>query len=542
MKGGSRGSVLRSIETLFGVGSVTGMSDGHLLDQFLARRDEGAESAFAGLVARHGPMVWSVCRGVLSDSHAAEDAFQATFLILVRKAGSIRRRETLAPWLYGVARRVAVRARRNAARQGIRGVNVAEMKAVTMPDPSRQEEIEVLHQEVDRLPERFRAVVVLCDLEGRTHAEAARLLNCPPGTVTVRVSRARERLRARLTQRGLAFSVLTAIAGSSDATWAALPPGLAESTIKAALYLAAGNSVTVGVVPAAVMHLTEGVLRTMSVHKLTITAASLLLVGLVPLGFGLSTTSQPARAKSDTAAAQDAPSPREPAQAQKQQEPAGAVAPLSQEDEAKARDQSANNLKRIALAMHNFASTEPAPTFPPDAISKDGKRLLSWRVTLLPFLDQQALYTKFHLDEPWDSKHNKALLNQMPTVYAPVVPKGDPKGFTFYQVFTGPGALFDGSEGKRFADVTDGTSNTVLAVEAAKAVPWTKPEDVPFDEGNPLPKVGGQFDLGFHAAFADGAVLMISKAIDVATLRFLITRNGGEVIAADNIVTIPPRQ
>jgi hypothetical protein len=191
--------------------------------------------------------------------------------------------------------------------------------------------------------------------------------------------------------------------------------------------------------------------------------------------------------------------------------------------------------------MHNFASTAPTPTFPAAAISKDGKPLLSWRVAVLPHLDQHALYDKFHLDEPWDSPHNKALLDQIPEVYAPVVRKGEPKGSTYYQVFFGPGALFEGNEGKRFLDVTDGTSNTFLAVEAAKAVPWTKPEDVAFDKGNPLPKLGGQFDHGFHIAFADGSVFLISKTIDVKTLRALITRNGGEVISFDNIPSTPRR-
>ena len=236
MSKGARGSVMRSIETLFGAGSVTGMTDGQLLDQFLARRDESAETAFSGLVARHGPMVWNVCRGVLSDSHAAEDAFQATFLILVRKAGSIRRRETLASWLYGVARRVAVRARKNGDRRGSSWGPNAEMRASSMPDPPREEELEALHQELDRLPARYRAVVVLCHLEGRTHAEAARLLNCPVATVSIRVSRPHERLRARLVRRGLAFSAIAGAAVGPETAWAAIPGGLAESTIKAALH------------------------------------------------------------------------------------------------------------------------------------------------------------------------------------------------------------------------------------------------------------------------------------------------------------------
>ena len=114
----------------------------------------------------------------------------------------------------------------------------------------------------------------------------------------------------------------------------------------------------------------------------------------------------------------------------------------------------------------------------------------------------------------------------MPAVYLPVVRKGEPKGSTYYQVFVGPSAMFEGTEGRRIRDVTDGTSNTFLVVEAAKAVPWTKPEDIPFDKGDLLPKLGGQFDQGFHAAFVDASVYLIGKTIDGQTLRALVTRNG----------------
>ena len=210
MTSGPRGSVCRSIQTLYGAGSVTGMTNAQLLEQFLGRKDELAEAAFAALVAGHGPMVWKVCQGVLSDSHAAEDAFQATFLILVRKAGSVRRRETLAPWLYGVARRVAVRAGSALPGGGSMKARVQKPEATSMPERLEPEELESLHEEVDRLPEKYRVAVVLCYLEGRTHAEAAQLLKCPTSTVSIRVSRARELLRKRLTRRGLALSVATA--------------------------------------------------------------------------------------------------------------------------------------------------------------------------------------------------------------------------------------------------------------------------------------------------------------------------------------------
>ena len=237
MPDGPRGSVIQSIHVLFSEGSVCGLTDGQLLEQFLSQQGEIAEMAFAALVRLHGPMVWDVCSSVLSDSHAAEDAFQATFLILVRKASSIRRRDAVGPWLYGVARRVAVRAKAvMIARRRREGQEGTEMEAAPGPDPARREQMEALHEEVDRLAEKYRTPLVLCYFEGRTHAEAARLLRCPVGTVSIRLSRARERLRARLTRRGLLFSAawMGAMPGA-EARATAIPAGLVETTIKAAI-------------------------------------------------------------------------------------------------------------------------------------------------------------------------------------------------------------------------------------------------------------------------------------------------------------------
>jgi hypothetical protein len=200
---------------------------------------------------------------------------------------------------------------------------------------------------------------------------------------------------------------------------------------------------------------------------------------------------------------------------------------------AAARMQSANNLKQIALAFHNFHDTYGA--FPPQAIyGKDGKALLSWRVQILPFIEQQELYKRFHLDEPWDSPHNKKLLEVMPKVYAvPVDEKALKAHETYYQGFVGKGALFNGKKGSRIADITDGTSNTIMVVEAAKAVPWTKPEDLPFDAGKPLPKLATFWSGNFMAAMCDGSVRTISKSISEKTLRAAITINGGEVLGDD---------
>jgi hypothetical protein len=200
---------------------------------------------------------------------------------------------------------------------------------------------------------------------------------------------------------------------------------------------------------------------------------------------------------------------------------------------AAARMQSANNLKQIAIAMHNFHDTYEA--FPPHAIyGKDGKPLLSWRVQILPFIEQDNLYKQFHLDEPWDSEHNKKLLDKMPRVYAvPVDEKALKAHETHYLGFFGKGAFFNGKKGIRITDITDGTSNTIMVVEADKSVPWTKPEDLPFEAGKPLPKVGAFWPNGFQVAICDGSVRMLRKDIKPETLRALITINGGEVIGDD---------
>jgi hypothetical protein len=197
--------------------------------------------------------------------------------------------------------------------------------------------------------------------------------------------------------------------------------------------------------------------------------------------------------------------------------------------EAKQRMQSANNLKQLALAMHNYH--DATGRFPPQAIyDKDGKPLLSWRVLLLPYLDQNDLYKQFRLNEPWDSENNKKLLEKMPDVFAVPDTQAAKDHETYYQGFVGPGAVFDGKTGIKITDITDGTSNTILFVEAAKPVAWSKPEDVTFDNNMLLPKVGGLYKNGFQAALCDGSVRMLPPSVGEETLRALVTRNGGEVI------------
>jgi prepilin-type processing-associated H-X9-DG protein len=199
--------------------------------------------------------------------------------------------------------------------------------------------------------------------------------------------------------------------------------------------------------------------------------------------------------------------------------------------EAARRAQCVNNLKQIGLAMHNFLSAENH--FPPSAIkSADGKPLLSWRVAMLPYLENEPLYREFKLDEPWDSPHNKALVARMPKVYAcPSDPATDPT-ITHYQVIAGPRTLFEGPTGVPISEVTDGTSNTLMVVEAAAGVPWTKPDDLAYIPDGTLPVLGSQHAGGENALFADGSVRFLKRSLAAPTLESLITRNGGEVVPA----------
>jgi prepilin-type processing-associated H-X9-DG protein len=210
------------------------------------------------------------------------------------------------------------------------------------------------------------------------------------------------------------------------------------------------------------------------------------------------------------------------------------------------RTQSVNNMKQIGLAMHNYHDVNNH--FPPVAIrDKSGKPGLSWRVEILPFIEQSGLFNEFKRDEPWDSPHNKALIERMPLVYAVPGASAEP-GKTFYRVFSGPGTMFDPASklGVRLQDVTDGTSNTLAVVEAREAVPWTKPDvELPFEGANNpptmlestrklQPMLGGHFPGGFNALFTDGSVRFIKDSINLLTLRALITRNGGEVVSSDS--------
>ena len=198
--------------------------------------------------------------------------------------------------------------------------------------------------------------------------------------------------------------------------------------------------------------------------------------------------------------------------------------------EASRRTQCANNLKTIGLGLHNHLSAKNG--FPTNTIEKSGQPGLSWRVMILPYIGQESLYKQFRLDEAWNSPNNIKLLPMMPAVFAcPSRPATEP-GATFYRGFTGAGAILEGAKPVTLADITDGTSNTAAVTEAAQAVPWTKPDDLDMS-GNGLaallPNESGH-PGGFHILLADGAVAFIRKGLDDATIRSLVTRNGGERI------------
>lgn len=259
-----------------------GPTDGQLLESYIACRDE---PSFAAIVRRHGPMVWGVCRRLISQHHDAEDAFQATFLVLVRKATAITPRAMVGNWLHGVAHQTARKASALAARRSVRERQVHDMPELETTSFDSWSDVQpILDEELARLPDRFRAVVLFCDLEGKTRKEAARQLSVPEGTVAGWLSRARAILAKRLARRGVVLSTgaLTAMLVEYGVP-ANLPAALASSTIHAATLFAAGP-VAAGAIPAPVVALSEGVLKTMMLKKLKLALVALLATGIVGTG------------------------------------------------------------------------------------------------------------------------------------------------------------------------------------------------------------------------------------------------------------------
>ncbi len=303
------GTVLQQIRRMVSKQNGESLTDIQLLDGFRAHQDQ---TAFAVLVKRHGPMVLRVCRHVLHHHQDAEDAFQATFLVLARKATAIRKKTALASWLHGVAYRMAMNAKRSAARRrkhereggtlspaatasnysALPGRAGESMAPQFSRDPAWElgwSEVQaVLDEEIERLPEKYRAVFVLCCLEGIGRAEAGRQLGLKEGTVSSRLDQARKRLQQRLARRGVTLSsVLAAAAITQNAGAAAVTPLLVNGTVRAAQLLAAGEAGAAGAISANVVRLVEGAGRAMMMAKLRIATALLLAAGALAGGVGL---------------------------------------------------------------------------------------------------------------------------------------------------------------------------------------------------------------------------------------------------------------
>jgi RNA polymerase sigma factor (sigma-70 family) len=628
------------------VAGSTSAGDVELLRRFLAHRDE---AAFAALVRRHGPLVFGVCQRVLRNRQDAEDAFQATFLVLACKAGTVGAPERLANWLYGVAYRTALHARGRRVRREIK-----ERQAVTAvrppAEPAWADVREVLDDEVHLLPPRYREPFVLCYLQGKSSDEAAALLGCARGTVFSRLAWARERLRGRLARRGLALSaaaIATLLAENVAA--AAMPAGVASATARAALGFSKTSLAGSGV-SAEVAALAQGVLRTMQWTRIKLIAALFVTAAVFvvsvfalqaregesygaaaavapqqekqPKGKGKSdaerfvgtwkiTTIQangeilppelkvlarlvfakdgkaamkladegdegsfklPAAGQIDLAINKGGPVPgiykfdgddsltlclpinergNRPMEFDGtrgsgqllfvlQRAKPGEEKPTAEEvakyqgdidkiKEAAARKASQNNLKQMGIAFHQYLDANQR--FPAHAIySKDGKKaLLSWRVAILPYIGEGELYKQFKLDEPWDSDHNKKLIAKMPKIYEPVGMGKKDEGKTYYQVFTGKDTAFDGPTGFRITDITDGTSNTILAIEGKDSVTWTQPADLALPQKKDrLTPIGGLFKNGTNALFFDGSVRFLARSIDGEQLRALVTPAAGD--------------
>ncbi len=278
--------VVRELRTLFNLGVIGELTDGQLLERFATHGTEAAEFAFAAIVERHGPMVLRVCRSALRDRHLADDAFQATFLVLAQKARSLWVNDSLGPWLHRVAHRIATKARHSEARRREHERRAAALSPRYAREPDNwNEQAALLHEEIDRLSERFRTPIVLCDMQGLTHEKAARHLGWPVGTVKSRLARAREILRGRLSRRGLDLHAGLLIAAKGPATAVpavscVMPASLAESTVSGATALASGKA-TAGAISAGVIYLIEQGLKTMYWNKLKIASIALFFSGAV---------------------------------------------------------------------------------------------------------------------------------------------------------------------------------------------------------------------------------------------------------------------
>jgi RNA polymerase sigma factor (sigma-70 family) len=334
MTDGNASSLLHYLRRLTGASVPGGTEDAQCLRRFV----EGDEAAFAALLRRHGPMVLGVCRRVLRDPHDAEDAFQAAFLVLARKAGSVDRPELLGSWLYGVACRTALKLRSTVLSRSVRQIPLE----CDPPAPATEEGVDpdlrpLLDEEVNRLPDKYRVPIVLCYLEGLTNEQAAEQLGCPKGTILSRLSRARDLLRTRLTRRGVTVSTAGALGGPQMVQ--AVPATLAEATVAGAVRFVAPRAASLG----PIVSLAEGVLKAMSLAKLKSVLLVVLVLTVLGSGMGavaLRAWSADPQGKREPAVA-DRDKKAEGNRSKVAQEPASAV----DEEEQRRRDREAERAR-----------------------------------------------------------------------------------------------------------------------------------------------------------------------------------------------------
>ena len=282
----------QSLHTLFGHGALRALPDPDLLECY--RRDPGAggQEAFRILVERHGPMILGLCRSLVSDPHDAEDAFQATFLVLVRRRRAIWVRDSIGPWLHGVASRVAQRARqRKSQRRRVEGARLDDIADARTSSPSvltdEFDSDRAIHEEITRLPASLRESIVLCGLQGLTYGAAARQLNVPEPTIRGRIRRARRRLANKLRERGITLSVPVAAAPAATESLPlslpTLPPELVAETLRHAFWWSSMSTLVGGspTIPASIGILARGVIRSMLLSACRVAGSIAILISVV---------------------------------------------------------------------------------------------------------------------------------------------------------------------------------------------------------------------------------------------------------------------
>jgi RNA polymerase sigma factor (sigma-70 family) len=394
MPGRSSGAdTLKHLQALFREGTFSGLTDGELMQRCTSAGDDSAAAAFTALVGRHGPMVFRVCYQVLGDSHDAEDAFQATFLVLARKARSVRNYDSVASWLYGVADRVARRARAEAARRRVHEQPCSELTALeSVGEQTGSETWPELHEEVASLPEKLRVPIVLCYLEGLTAEAAAQRLGCPRGTVLSRLSRARERLRERLARRGVVLSTGLPLL----ATNSAVPDGLSHATVQAAIRITAGKTAA-GTVPASVAALTEGVLRMMSRVRLIRVVGAILAIGAMSIGVGVvvsQTVGSPPRVAQASRAGEKT-EPRVSSRddpSRKAKEQAGELIVRAADLSRRGEDDGLTGMVAIDPETAEWRTIYKGLSLPPGPVSPDGRYIVYSSLGADPDADQVGIW------------------------------------------------------------------------------------------------------------------------------------------------------